>query len=130
MNGNGLVISSGEVSATLLGSGRVSRVGIETMIVSVFIALRTCVPFRYETVTIETELPPLKFAPQILMQLWDWDQASSDDFVSDGHLSLMEPGCVVECTSSPYPVRKPRCHPVRWRVLLAARPRLSGGRVD
>ncbi len=68
--------------------------------------LSTTCPQWYDTIVIDTELPPdLVFAPQLLLQLWDWDAASADDFVSDCHLSFLEPGCRIDCTGPTIPVR-------------------------
>ncbi len=44
-------------------------------------SLRACC--RYETVCMDLELPPLEYAPPLLVQLWDWDKLSSNDFVAD-----------------------------------------------
>ncbi len=61
---------------------------------------------RYESIVLDLELPPLKYAPQLLLQLWDWDRTSKDDFVSDCRINLSAPGSVFDYTGMPpFPVR-------------------------
>jgi hypothetical protein len=78
-------------------------------------------PGWYETVTLPVILPPLRLAPQVRIQLWDHDDLTADDFVSEMRFNLGSPDCLV-CSSSSMPPLLPR---PRWYPLTRMESRTS-----
>lgn len=52
---------------------------------------KTTHPGWFETISIPCMLPSLRLAPQVHVQLWDWDAVTSDDFVSELRYPLASP---------------------------------------
>jgi hypothetical protein len=45
--------------------------------------MATCNPMWYQTLTMDVSLPELRFCPQVLLEVWDWDKVSSNDYVCE-----------------------------------------------
>lgn len=54
----------------------------------------TICPTWYESICMDVMLPSLRFAPQVHVELWDWD-AFSNDFVSEMRYSLAGPNTLI-----------------------------------
>ena len=52
-------------------------------------------PAWYETISLPAMLPALRLAPQVRIQLWDHDDITADDFVSEMRFNLSRPECIL-----------------------------------
>ena len=59
-------------------------------------------PAWYETIQMDLMLPPLQYAPQVLIQLWDWDSFSKNDQISSLRFDLNDDNCI-RCSTHDLP---------------------------
>ncbi len=59
-------------------------------------------PAWYETIQMDLMLPPLQYAPQVLIQLWDWDSFSKNDQISSMRFDLNDDSCI-RCSTHDLP---------------------------
>ena len=69
----------------VLFNGTEQETSIKTMTTS---------PSWYETIQLDLMLPPLQFAPQVLLQLWDWDSLSKNDKISELRFDVNDDRCI------------------------------------
>lgn len=78
---------------------------------------RSTNPVWYETLVMQVALPPIRFAPQINVSVWDHDTFSGDDRVCRMHLDVSSDLCTVTRPGEPLPTRDTLRDP-QWMPLL------------
>ncbi|MCO5110336.1 MAG: C2 domain-containing protein 3 [Burkholderiaceae bacterium] len=69
----------------------------------------TTAPTWYETICMDVLLPPLRFANQVHVELWDWDEYTAHDFVSELRIDLSSPDVLISSARNLPPILpKPR----------------------
>ena len=63
-------------------------------------------PAWFQTVSVDAMLPDLQYAPQVLLQLFDWDKLGTDDLVSELRFSLSDDRCL-RCSGDSLPRELP-----------------------